>query len=540
MTSSKLKRYICLVLALSILLLSGCGQTGTPGEDEYVRGEIPGEDLSVGYAVDKIFSLNSHAADGFNPYTATEQDNWLVGSLVYENVFDVDDDFNFKSRVVTEYYPNTGENAGAYWTFKVDTTVKMHDGSTLTGADVAYSIQRAITSQRFQGHFGNVGGVSAPAEDTFAISLTYPNMFLPMLLTVPIIKYGSIGEEKPAGSGPYIFAEDGQSLVAFEGYPDWENLPVDMIGLREYDKIEDVISAYEDSHIDLVTNDPSYTTNIGYGGTNEVRYYTANNMHFFGFNVDNDDVFLKSYTYRYALQFAVDRVFAANTLLNGAAVASTIPINPKSPLYNESIAAGVKYDMDLCRAAFENAGVEDYDDDGKLEYPVTGIPMEIDIDLIVCSDGAAKADVVKKFAEDLKAIGVTVTVRELSWDAYRYALNTGDFDMFYGEVRLTADFNLLRFVIETGSLNFGGIDDPSYEQYIKQYLGAADADRQRCCDIMLEYIMMTAPIIPVLFEKKQVITHRSVITGMRTSQYNILLDFPSWEINYDREGEKQQ
>ena len=39
-------------------------------------------------------------------------------------------------------------------------------------------------------------------------------------------------------------------------------------------------------------------------------------------------------------------------------------------------------------------------------------------------------------------MGITVKLRELSWDDHITALEDGDFDIYYGEVKLTADFDL--------------------------------------------------------------------------------------------------
>ena len=46
----------------------------------------------------------------------------------------------------------------------------------------------------------------------------------------------------------------------------------------------DIITAFEDSYIDLVVNDPSGKSNLGYGGNTETRYYMTTNLHYFGFN----------------------------------------------------------------------------------------------------------------------------------------------------------------------------------------------------------------------------------------------------------------
>lgn len=514
------------LLAL-LTLLSGCGSGGTAaGDPTYVEGTIAGTELGTAAAADKVFSLNSKAADGFNPYTTKNADNRTADQLVYENIYDVDEDYNLTSRIITSYETSDG----TYWYFHVDTSILMHDGEHLTAKDVSYSLQQAMQSSRYAGRFSYVWGASATSDDTFAVSLSIPDRMFPYLLTVPVIKYGSVGEDTPAGTGPYRFSDDKTSLTAFDGYPGWQDLPVDTVYLKEYDTVEETISAYEDSYIDLVLNDPSASSDLGYGGSNEVRYVTTNNMHYLGINMKSS--FLKEAAYRYALQYAVDRSYAAETLMNGAAVAAALPISPASPLYDADYAAKYRYSMDKCLQIFSNAGVQDYDNDGKLEYMVTGIPMEIDLKLIVCSDSAGKADVAKKMAEDLGAIGVTVTVQELAWDDYLQALAGGEFDLYYGEVKLTADFSLTRLLTADGDLNYCSVEDPAYQEYIYAFLAADDDGRAAALDTLLQYITQTAPIIPILFERQEVITHRNVITGITLSQYNVFCNFPRWKINF--------
>ena len=523
---SRTKRTICALLGAAMVALSACGAQTTQSEGEYIEGHLAGTDVAAGAAADSVFSLNSKAADGFNPYVTTNTDNRLADRLVYENIFDVDDDYNLTSRVITDYK----DTDGTYWYFTVDTSIKMHDGSNLTAKDVAYSLQRAMQSSRYTGRFSYVWGASASSDSEFAVSLSIADKLFPYLLTVPVIKYGSAAEDTPAGTGPYKFAEDKKSLVAFDGYPDWQHLPVDTVYLKEYSTIETTISAYEDSYIDLVFNDPSGSSDLGYGGSNEVRYYTTNNMHYLGLNMKSD--FFRETALRYAMQYAVDREYAATTLMNGAAAPAALPISPNSPLYNYKIADNLKYDLEKCSRILQNGGVADYDQDGALEYMLTGIAMEIDLKLIVCSENAGKADIAKKMAEDLGTIGIKVTVRELSWTDYQTALADGDFDLYYGEVKLTADFSLTRLLTEDGDLNYCSIEDPLYQEYIYQYLAAGDDTRKDYCDQMLQYIQDTAPIIPICFEKHQIITHRNVITGMKLSQYNVFLNFPEWNINF--------
>lgn len=535
MTLSGTKKITTLLLAAALTLLAGCGGTAgtdTQSGDDYVEGQIAGTEARLTYAADSVFSLNSDAESGFNPYTTSSADNRLADQLVYENIFEVDDDYNLSSRIITKYETSDG----LYWYFYVDTGIEMHDGTNLTAADVAYSLQQAARSSRYSGRFSYLWGTSATGDDVFCVTLSKADLMLPYLLTVPVVKYGSIGEDTPAGTGPYRFSDDKTSLKAFDGYPGYADLPVDTVYLKEYDTVEDTIAAYESSKIDLALNDPTNSTNLGYGGNNEVRTYTTTNLHYLGVNMSSP--FLQYASCRYALQFAVDRKSAAQDLLQGAAVADALPIPPSSPLYDASLASGLAYDLDRCLLVLNNSDVEDYDGDGKLEYPVTGVPMEISLDLIVCSESTGKADIAKMIAEDLAGIGLTVNVRELSWDDYQTALQTGDFDLYYGEVALTADFDLSRLLTEGGSLNYCGITDPAYAQYIDQYLASDDDTRQANCSQMLSYIAETAPIIPICFERRQVISHRNVISGMDPGPYNIFFDITNWRMNLDIEEEE--
>ena len=310
---------------------------------------------------------------------------------------------------------------------------------------------------------------------------------------------------------------------------------MERVYLKEYTETEEIITAFEDSYIDLVVNDPSGKSNLGYGGNTEKRYFTTTNMHYLGFNMESE--FVNSQPSRYALQLAVDRQYAADTLMNGGAVAAALPISPRSPLYDSSLARDLAYDMDECLEIFNNTGVQDYDNDGKLEYVELSMMKEIELDLIVCSESAGKGDIAKKFADDLAEVGVTVNVRGLSWNDYIYALQTKDFDIYYAEVKLPANFDLTRLLTQDAALNYGGIDDENYATYINSFLGAGDTGRAQTCRDMLSYISMNAPIIPVCFERQEVITHRNAITGINPTSGNVFFGITGWTVNFGTEEE---
>lgn len=52
-------------------------------------------------------------------------------------------------------------------------------------------------------------------------------------------------------------------------------------------------------------------------------------------------------------------------------------------------------------------------------------------------------------------------------------------------------------------------------------MACGEEGRQKSADLMFQYINDTSPIVPVCFEKQQVITHRGVISGMKPTKDNV-------------------
>lgn len=532
--ANKLKKYLSALLAfLMLVTAAGCALSGSEEageEDVNVQGEnSAGEPLPERKAVDNVMTLNFDAESSLNPLSTDSELNLILAPLVFETLFDVDENFICTPKLVKEYRSEDGK----CWYFYVDTTVKFHDGTTLTAQDAAYSIQRAMNHKYYRARLSNILGVSAMDDELFIINLIKPNTQFPALLNIPVIKYGAINEEAPAGTGPYKFSGDLKSLVVFKEHPDADKLPIDVIYLKDFSTAEETIMAFEDAELDLVVNDPTGISNLGFGSANQIRYFNTTSMHYLGINMNSS--FLRYTVPRYALNFAVDRSTIVSEFMKGSAAESPLPISPASYLYDGEYASSFKYDLEKCLKILENADVKDHDDDRKLEYLVTGIPIEINLTFIVNNDSDAKVQAARLIAGTLNDMGITVKLKELSWDDYVEALENGDFDIYYGEVKLTADFDPSSLLLEGGSLNYCSVADPSYESFITDYLCASDEDRQKCGDVMWRYILETSPIITICFEKQEVVTHRGVVSGLKPTQYNIFNKFTEWTINLGEE-----
>ena len=571
----KIKKYVALLCAvLAVLSCSGCGTaTNLPGTT--IPPSTQGKDVVRAQAADNVFSLNSNSKYSFNPIIATNHSDQLICSLVYENMVEVGNDFKVIPNIILS---GTCSDDGKSWVFELDTTHKFHDGTPVTGKDLRYSLERAISSDRFSGRFSSFQGASY-TDSKLYVTLGIGDKQFIKLLNIPVVQYGTYGDDYPGGSGPYMYNEDHTQLLAYEGYvgiykdaattedatadaeedttadtkSDEEEStapisglitpPIDVVYIQEIQDVDGIISAFEDATIDVVINDPSSYTNLGYASTNEIHTYATTNMHFVVFNEEGTVTSWPAF--RAAMQYAFDRSYLVE-LLQGNAVASAVPMYPGAEEYPQTLADSYKYDLETCKTVLDNAGVRDYDEDGMREY-MSGSPQEIELTFIVCSDSSAKSGVARRFQEDMDSIGIKVTVKELTWDAYQEAVEKGDFDLYYGEVKLRNNFDItelvqVRDVVKEKdtnkgntltNINFSRSKDTMYETYVNSYLSASDLDRAYSYRTLCEYIFSAGGFVTIGFERQQLICHRGAVKNVDPNVGNPLYNFVNWDIELD-------
>ena len=96
------KKTVIWMLLLAMTFTTGCTLPGTNLSAGVIPDSTEGKDLTMGEAADSVFSLNINRKYSFNPLIATNHFNQLVCALVYENVVEVDNDFNVIPCIASE------------------------------------------------------------------------------------------------------------------------------------------------------------------------------------------------------------------------------------------------------------------------------------------------------------------------------------------------------------------------------------------------------------------------------------------------------
>ena len=216
---------------------------------------------------------------------------------------------------------------------------------------------------------------------------------------------------------------------------------------------------------------------------------------------------------RRALGLGINRETLVSAVLSGHARAAQFPVSPVSPLYPAELES--LYSYDDFAAAMEAAGLN------------TGRTRTVT--LLVNQENTFKASAAEHIAQALSDFDLQIQVEALPWEEYAAALAAGNFDLYYGEVRLPANWDLSALVGTGGSLNYGGWADPQTEQLLAAC--AAAEDRAAALSDLCAYLQQQAPILPLCFKSSSVLYQTGAVSGLTPTAAEPFYDLPSCQIH---------
>lgn len=519
--------------ALILTLLWGCAPGSAPGESPGQTAPPPQESGLIETAGtgrgDGKFTLRYYPEYSLNPITGTSADNHVVMSLMYEGLFRLGADFAAVP-VLCESYETRD---GVTYTFEVKANVAMSDGSTLTGEDVQYSLNRAREDGRFSARLCNIEGVSA-AGLTVTVVLERASYRLPELLDIPIIKSGSIASKAPPGTGAYRLAAQGEDelprLIAAPGYRDKKAQSAETIYLRECDE-RTLAELFSDGEIDALRVDPLEGRWQNLRADYEIHAYDTTTLHYFG--LSGRTLAMRDARIRRAIALCVDRDAAIHTVTGGYALAAPLAISPAAAVYDAERAKALLGGGETVSSLFAEAGLYDNDHDALLEYPGDGgLYTAFSFTILVNAESAGKVEAAEALCARLIAVGIDAAVEAVPFDEFLERLRAGNFDIYYGEVTLPADFDLTALLAPEGALAYGGLQEETYASLISAFLKGRTAEAAREAAMRLAgAIYESAPMIPMFYTRQAVYSGRDVVRGFNPGVSGLFADIGGMEIN---------
>ena len=552
----KWKKRVLAAFLASICLLSACGLTGGEGGEQE-----PVDNVKVS---DAYFGLAWYQNGTLNPVLDSTSINRVLCEALYEGLFEVTNNFTAEN-VLCESY----EGDGTTFTFTLRGDVTFWSGEPLTAADVVASLEAAHynESSPFYNRLTEVSSIEAVGTNQVRIVLSSPNINFPRLLDIPIYREGSADSGSFAdGTGPYRPVE-GENQWTLEANENWHGGflgSIRHITLVTMTRADTALSSFQTGDVSLMRAsriDPN-PPNVG-GSVDTVQTASAS-LHYLGFNYN--DSLLSSAGVRRALSAALSRQSLCETQLQTFADPAILPVNPQPA--DSSLSLNMSADPNgaaqLLREALQSdtgGSSEDEPSDTEDEYTddegdytddeytgegdgsggesdsgetesggsssPSGVGSEaetvLSIRLLVNSDNAFKVAAAEQIAASWNALdGVSVTVDAQPYETFVSRLQSGDFDVYYGETQLTADFDLRPLLSSGGSLNYGG--------YSGESMASAIAAMRSGDNVVGFYqtFLEEMPIVPIAFECDQIIIRKGLIDNYQPAPYNAFAGLETW------------
>ena len=510
-----MKKRILFLLLAGLMLLSGCGNV-----DDSVSDQVFDE-LSQYYQSDEpdtpapltAFVLPYLQGQTLDPITCPDGAPQTLGSLLYEGLFALDTQL-MPEKVLAKSY--TYDAASFTYTITLRSDAKFSDGSSLTAQDVADTLQRARTSERYGTRLANVDSISTDGSHTVYIRLKAADSFFTARLDVPIVKSGTEDRLVPFGTGPYRYKTGKGGASYLEANSSWwqdESLPMERIDLLTVKDNDTLAYAFYAREAQLMTCDLTATGSAAVSGSGSYTDADTTVMQYIGINTTRKP--LDNPAVRRALSLGIDRVSCVNAFLMGHGAAAQFPVSPASALY--PAASETTYSPDNYAQAAKKAGLR------------SGSSQKLT--MLVNEENSYKVAMAQKIAADLSAYDLKITVEALPWDAYLSALKHGRFDLYLGECKLTADWDLSPLLLAKGDLNYGGFSEKSTTDLLGRYLSSSSKERQSNMQYLCQKLQQQAPILPICFKRTSILVTAGAVDTITPTAANPFYGLSSWKVN---------
>ncbi len=362
-------------------------------------------------------------AIGTEPETMDPTQGWGHGNapIVQSTLVRYTSDLTFENDLATGY---TLSDDGLVWTFTLRQDAFFTDGEQVTAEDIVFTLETAKTAQ---GSVDLTYMESAVAQDDFTVAITLSkptSIFLNTLASVGIVPAHAYGPDygfNPMGSGPYKFVEWRQQeqimFTANENYygeaPAIQNVTV--VFMSE----DAALAAVQSGQVDAAYTSATLGSTVVPGYRVE-SIPSADNRGFTlpmvpnegkltesGYPVGNDVTCHKEI--RQAIAYAIDRQLVADLVLNGFG-RPAYSENDGMPWNNPEVR--IETDVEYAKKLLSDAGWADTDGDGIVEKD--GVKAEFNC--IYPSGDSVRQMVAMAAAEQVRAIGINITVEGTSWD----------------------------------------------------------------------------------------------------------------------------
>ncbi len=510
-----MKKYIIFLLCIALVFgVFAVRLAASDRPEETTANDITEETTQTVETVVSDVILGYYESKALNPYTTTSPTNRKLMTLVYDSLFIISESYTAEPLIAEDYFLDDN-----VLTVNLRTDAFFSDGAPITPSDVVYSFNAAKNSSNYKNLLNNFTAASAGTE-TVIFTLMKKNINCCNCLIFPIIKYGTLEQDIPVGSGRYTFVskQDDFFLHANENSTRNEEMSLEEIRLTP------ITSEKKELYL-LQTGDLSFFfDDLSDGEYLKISANTAgvslNNMLYLGINSNKPT--LQNKDLLSAISYSLDRDEIIQSCYSSMGQASTQPFNPQWQSVKDLGLSPAKKNVTLADEFFKKSDyIFAYEDN---LYRSKNFEF-LELTMIVNNENETRLEAARLIQSQLKAVGVDVELTELTFDEYTEALYRGEFDLYLGEVKLSPDMDLTCFFAEGGSTGYGiQSESTCAEAYYDFISGEIDITT------FLQVFDLEKPFIPLLYRNAVAYYSRELTYEDTISEYEPFGNIYSWGV----------
>lgn len=418
---------------------------------EIYKEEVLNIDPDIKYKQKSTLYFAAERFDTLNPIVSQSEDVYYISKLLYDSLFDFDDNMNATPELVEKYTVDT-EKASVY--IKLKKGVKWHSGKALKSDDVRFTVnavKQAGSKSPYYEKCLRIMYVNVKNNREFTIFFNNNYNCSLDILTFPIVPSAGY-------STPYQFVTD------TDGF---KPVGTGMYMYSSYDYLKKLkLKPNKDYYADEVTNkiqvnilpDASYKSSLT--EINEVTCYIdkstdrysivkdkklnmydmiSGQVEFVVFNTKKP--YLASKEVRKAIAYGID---TERIIRNSYASDAVLTDSLYYPNFLGVLDTGGmnEYDYDKASQMLTKAAIKDFDGDGFLE-DVYG--NRITLTILVKKSNAQRVSACKNIAKNMETLGFKVDVKALPSNQYKQAMASRNFDLLVAGCDMEETYDLREF-----------------------------------------------------------------------------------------------
>lgn len=541
----KYKKIVFLALILT-LLISACTNSSLnfPEQTDKVEQEDSGSPKSGG-----TMNLGTTSTLNLNPLLANDDETKAILSLIFEGLVKIDDEGMLQPALAENWQIS---DDGKTYTINLRQDVKWHNGEAFSSRDVKATFDKIMELKKQRGNkdlpeypeFDNIESYEASDDNTFIISLRMPDAdFLYEMnrgiLSASLLEAEALKDEKEQlegnqefiGTGPYKVVDRTSYSVTLKRNDDYfGKIPyIEEVNIKIYPDTTAIKEAFTQGSVDMISAEPIDWNIFEEMENVYLLQYPSRYFEFVAVNLNNP--ILSDARVRQALLMGIDRNRILQDTTLGRGIVIDGPILPYSWAFNSQI-QHITHSKKMAAQQLEAAGWKDEDSDGILEKTIGNKKYKLEFELLVNTDNGARFQTASHIEKNLKDIGISVKVVDVSWDELTQRVLSKKYDTAIMGWKLAANPDL-RFMFASSEIrngyNFVSYSNPELDDILTK----AATDHKNQQELLYRAQEIINEDLPYLFlySPNKVLALNKRLKGVKPNPINIFNDISEWWID---------